>query len=253
MHRPVAEEIIAKLNTAGALERRFARLADIVPLWLPAAPLEQPGGKGVFSHLLSRASKPAKQLDVPPVVMTWDKFAKTVLPTAEAIELLVANGPESYAALVTAKSPDAPPIIQWDREHDRNPVTWYVYNGGSKPARWGLKPGAFHPVSAITYQPPMWRDPAKFGHFGQKVFFLLSGATDREYTNSGGFFPSFLKSEYHEIRATIEAYANSAVIAGKDEAEACGLCLQKGLSWKHSLRVTTTGGVRVVYQLDRWD
>lgn len=248
-----AEEIVATLKSAGALERRFARLADIVPLWLPAAPPAKSEQKGIFAHLKDRATKPAAQLDVPPVVITWDKFARTVLPTAEAIELLVSPSPQSYAALVTAKSPDAAPIVQWDRDDARNPVTWYVYHNGTPPARWGLKAGAYHPVSAVTYQPPMWGDPTRFGHFGQKVFFLLTGATDREYTNGGGLFPSFLRSEYHEIRATMEAYANSAVIDGKDEAEACGLCLQKGVTWTHSFRVTSKGGIRVVYTLDRWD
>lgn len=247
-----AEEIVAKLGAAGSLERRFARLSDIVPLWVPAPEKPAREERGVFSHLRERASATTWH-DVPPTVMTWDKFSRTVLPAAEGLEFLVPDRPDSYLGLVTAQNPDAPPIVQWDREGARNPVTWYLYVDGSAPARWNLKPGQFHPVTAVTYQPSMWGDAAKFPHHGQKVIFILKGAKDLEYTGGAGFFPSFLKSEYHEIRSTLEAYARSAVVAGKDDAEACGICLQKGTTWDYTFRVAGKGGVRLVYKLDRWD
>jgi hypothetical protein len=247
-----AEEIVAKLGAAGSLARRFARLADIVPLWLPAAEKPPREERGVFSHLRERSKAPTLH-DVPPVTMTWDKFARTILPNAEGIEFLVPDRNDSYLGLVTATNPDAPPIVQWDREGARNPVTWYLYVNGSAPARWNLKPNQFHPVTAVTYQPSMWGDAGKFPHHGQKVIFLLKGARDREYTGGAGFFPSFLKSEYHEIRSTLEAYARSAVVEGKDDAEACGICLQKGTTWDYTFRVASKGGVRLVYKLDRWD
>lgn len=247
-----AEEIVAKLGSAGALARRFARLADVRALWLPKPEKPAREERGVFSHLKAQAA-PAPALDVPPVTMTWDKFSRAVLPTAEAIEFFVADRPDAYIGLITAADPEAPPIVQWDHEGARNPVTWYVYVGGSAPARWNLAPGRFHPVTAITYQPSMWSGAGKFPHHGQKVIFLLKGAKDRDYVAGGGFFPSFLKSEYHEIRSTLEAHANSAVIAGKDDAEACGICLQKGTSWDYTFRVTARGGSRLVYKLDRWD
>ena len=51
----------------------------------------------------------------------------------------------------------------------------------------------------------------------------------------------------------MEAYAKRAVVAGKDEAEACGISLQKGSSWDHTVRVTTKDDVTLSYKLDRWD
>ena len=100
----------------------------------------------------------------------------------------------------------------------------------------------------------MWHDPERYTNQGQKVFFILAGARDTQYISGSGFFPEFLKSEYHPIRATIEAYAKQAVVAGKDEAEACGLGLAKGVAWNNQLfRVTAQGGVRLTYRLDRWD
>ena len=69
-----------------------------------------------------------------------------------------------------------------------------------------------------------------------------------------GFFPETLKSEFHPIRATLEAHVKSAVVADKDEAEACGICLSKGGTWTDCrFRVTARGGVKVIYSLDRWD
>ena len=99
----------------------------------------------------------------------------------------------------------------------------------------------------------MWSGKRTFAHQGEAVAFLLEGARDTEYTTGAGFFPSFLKSEFHEIRATMEAYAKDAVVAGKDEAEACGICLAKGGKWYLTFRVTSPGGARATFLLDRWD
>ena len=105
-----AEKIIARLKAEGALERRFAKLADIKTLWLPAsAKAEKKKKKGVFAHLLSEPKLAPGQIEAPAMTMTWDKFSKTVLPTAESIEYLVPDSNQSYVAMVTAKNADAPP------------------------------------------------------------------------------------------------------------------------------------------------
>jgi hypothetical protein len=247
-----AEKIVGQLRSAGALERRFARLADITPLWLPPPVKEQPQ-EGVFSHLKPKEKgKQHRPVEAPPVTMTWEKFARTVLPQAEAIEYLVPRPAQFYLALVTAKHPEAPPILQWDLEERRNPVSWYVYVRGSEAKRWGLKVGEYRAVTAVTLAPPMWHGGQKFAHHGEKAIFVLDGAKDLEYVTGAGFFPEFLKSEYHPIRATLEAYAKDAAVEGSLEAEACGICLQKGQGWDHTFRVTAKGG-RTTYKLDRWD
>lgn len=246
-----AEKIVAQLKAAGALERRFAKLGDIQTLWTPP-PAEPTEKTGVFSR--PKAREPSDpQFEVPQVSMTWDKFRRTVLPTAESIEFLVPSSDQPYMAMVTAQDPDAPPILQWDSQTERNPVTWYFYVNGSSPQRWNLEPGVYHPVTAVVLSPPLWGGSRRFAHHGEKVTFVLKGAWDREYVSGCGFFPEFLRSEYHEIRATMEAYAEGAVIAGKDEAEVCGIGLQKGVPLNFLFRVTARGGVRGTYKLDRWD
>ena len=249
-----AEKIIAKLKAQGSLERRFARLADVKTLWLPTPSKGEPAKAGVFSHLTPRGSaSPASEVEAPAVTMTWEKFSRAVLPTAERVEYYVPASNQPYLAMVTAKNLDAPPIIQWDCEGERNPVTWFFYANGTAPARWNLRAGVYHPVTAIALPPSMWSATRRFDHQGEKVFFLLEGAKDTEYLQGAGFFPEFLKSEFHEIRATIEAYARAAVIEGKDEAEACGLGLAKGSTWDQTFRVTAKRGERTLYKLDRWD
>ena len=248
-----AEKIIEQLESAGALERRFAKLADIVALWQPKL-TERPQGEGVFSHLKPKAGKSHAPVAPPTVTITWEKFARTVLPDAEHIEYLVPTSNQPYLGMVTAKRPDAPPIIQWDNETQRNPVTWYIYHGGSPPTQWNLKAGVHHPVTAVTLAPWMWHETSqKDSHHGASVVFLLDGAKDTTYTKGAGFFPEFLKSTYHSIRATIEAYAKNAVVEGKDDASACGIILSKGGTWNQVFRVTAKGGAQVEYKLDRWD
>lgn len=247
-----AERVIGELRAAGSLERRFATLADVRPMWSSSA-AGTPRAKGVFGHLVpAEKRRGATDLDTGPVVMTWEKFARTVLTAAEGIEFEVPAAAVNYGAMVTAANPDAPPIVQWDNPARRNPVTWYVYVDGSAPARWGLRPGEYRRVTAVVPHPATWYVEADRTGREQAVMFALAGAKDTSYTSGAGFFPEFLRSELHEIRKTLEAYAKDAVVAGKDEAKVCGLILAKGGTLGHTFRVTS-GGIRTRYTLDRWD
>ncbi len=249
-----AEKIVEQLQTAGALERRFAKLEDLQALWVPY-PVKPPVERtGIFGHLKTGKINTQKQIDIPPIVMTWAKFARTILPTAKTIEYFVPASKQAYMALVTAKNPEAPPIIQWDTLECRNPVTWYFYSGGSLPRDWNLRSDGYCPITAIVLQPSMWNNPENFVHKGEKAFLILQNAKDKQYHQGAGFFPESLKSEYHGIRSTMEAYARNAVLEGKDDATACGIGLQKGSNWDLiRLRVTSQDNMQVSYQLDRWD
>lgn len=79
-------------------------------------------------------------MNVPPVTMTWRKFMETVLPLAEEIEYQV-KSVDNFSAILTASYEDAPPILQWDKEEQRNPFSWYVYSGGSNASKWNVSTG----------------------------------------------------------------------------------------------------------------
>lgn len=245
-----AEEIVAKLGIANSLKRRYARLDELQKLWVPR--VEEPkSARGVFGGIKTKetVNKP-KPVIGDGGVMTWDKFSRTVLPNAKKIELMANYGRDSYAALVTAVDPEAPPIIQWDSEENRNPFSWYMYSSGSYPTDWNVKRGAWTEVTGIALQPNMWQPG--YDHQGKGVFFILKDCKDTN-NHSSGLFPEIMRGELREVRATIEAYSKQNPLAGDWEADACGLCYQAGnINWNCNLRVTTDIGVST-YKLDRWD
>lgn len=252
-----AEEIIAKLGMANSLKRRFARLEELKLLWRPTPERSNDISTGVFAGIKTKESRnKPNDLHIPKAtIMTWEKFRRTVLPNAKKIELAVTGNNNSYAALVTAEDPTAPPIIQWDIDDPitpfaRNPFNWYLYSGGSSPRMWNLIPG-YAEVTGITLQPNMYTPG--FDHQGKGVMFVLKDCKDK-YNKSLALFPETLKGELREIRSVIEEYSRVNKLSGIEEASACGLLLQESNrgNWDCLLKVTTDVGVSM-YKLDRWD
>ena len=244
-----AEKVVAALGSARAFERRYARLDEIQAIWRPQQESQPAAGGTMFGHLRHGSLSAAQQ--IPAVTMTWEKFARTVLNGAEKIEALVpSRGP--FVGMVTATDPSAPPILQWDQDDRRNPVSWYLYSGGSYAHNWNVRDGTFVAVNAISQLPSMWSGGHE--HQGCGVILVLDGCRDTGGSAGLCLFPEILKSEYREIRHTIEAYSHSRKLTGADEAGACGLDLRKGGKWNQRVRVTNNGGKTVaLYDLDRWD
>lgn len=242
-----AEALVEKLGIGPSLERRFARIDELATVWLPAVD-EKPASGGVFGHLQPKnAAGSIRSVDLPPVTMTWEKFARTVLSTAAKIEVAVpSHGP--FIALTTAVNAEAPPILKWDRDDERNPVAWYVYPGGSPAAQWGLQPG-WAKVTAITTLPPMWGSRPS-AYLGEGMVLVIDGARDTTNT-SNALFPECLKDDFHGVRATIEAYSKAARLSGREEASACGYDLRKGHT-RCSLRALVNGAWST-FNIDRWD
>lgn len=246
-----AEKLVEKMGITASLRRRFARLDEIEAIWSPAPPKDAAQSGGVFSHLQPKSAAPAiGGKNMPAVVMTWDKFQRTVLPEALEIEFFVTHGNNNYTALVTAVDLDAPPILQWDKEDQRNPVSWYVWHGGSSAAQWGLVGGRFQRVSAVTLKPSMWHGGNE--HQGAGVVFILDGAKESRTDAGLALFPETLKSELREISSTIEAFSRNGKLEGVEDASACGIALMKGGNWNARFRVLSATST-VEYKLDRWD
>lgn len=238
-----AEKVMAQLGAAGALARRYARLDEIEAIWRQGADASMPAEGGVFAHLKPKAAEPAKSI-APPAVMTWEKFARTVLPNANRLQVMVPNH-GNFTGTATAVNADAPPIIQWDSEDRRNPFSWYVYDGGSAASQWGLKPGWCN-APAVMLRPHMWHG-AKFPHQGVGAVFVLEGARDTREAHAC-LFPETMKSEFHGIRSVIEAHSRATVMQGRDEASANGIDVIGA-----TVRVTPHKGPLTDYRIDRWD
>lgn len=228
-----AETIIQQMEAAGSLQRRYCVRADVTEtLWSKSeAKTVAPTALTVFGHIQpkQKATPQPQTYDVPAQTMTWEKFARTLLTDASSIELHVPQKAQ-LAALVTAVNPESPPILQWD-----NPVSIYAAQGQT--ASWNLRPGEWASVDFITSMPYHWSGNAAPN---QKpgVLLALQGCRDVNRTSGGGFLPEFLRSEYREIRASLDAYARQAAVAGRDTAQACGLALMKTSDVAH--RPTTT-------------
>ncbi|MGG1147087.1 hypothetical protein [Bacillus wiedmannii] len=123
-----AEKIVAKLGIEPSLQRRYARFGELPHfLWMNNDTVNRLKGEqargGVFGHLTPREKTQSNVMTLPTSVMTWEKFQRTVMPTADKMEVLVDN-PNRLMALVTAMDKTAPNILRWD-----NTFSWY-YHGG---------------------------------------------------------------------------------------------------------------------------
>lgn len=247
-----AEKLVEKLGVGPSLVRRFARLEELQTVWLPAPTSEAaPAAGGVFGHLKPKGSEPAPSMTAPPQVMTWAKFSSSILPEAKALEFWVPSS-GNFTAILTAANADAPPILQWDNEQQRNPFSTYVYHRGSAASRWGLSPGGFLSVTGIVLQPHQWFG-GTFAHQGRGVILVLAGAVDSFDDAGNAIFPETLKSELHAIRSTVEAYSRTAKIQGRDQASACGYGISANGPADVRLRVTNAHGVRSEVRIDRWE
>ena len=240
-----AEALVAKLGIAPALERRFARVDEVQTIWTPTAHQEKAKAGGVFGHLKSKDAQSGvpPSVDIPAVTMTWDKFARTVLPNAERMDIHVPRH-GNFEAYLTAVNADAPIIFKWG-----HPVSSYVYQGGSPATQWNLRGGVWTPIAAITPTPNMWGTPKT--HLGEGVLLVIDGAIDTRTGQGNALFPECLGDELHAVRATIEAYSKSAEIMRGEGPFACGYSLRKNHA-RCTLRVFASG-VWQAYQIDRWD
>lgn len=241
-----AERVVERLGIANSLKRRIARVEELKLVWTPQAdaPADKPGS--VFGNLMAERS--AAPMSATEQVITWVKFAATVLPGARKIEAKL-GGNQNFGAITTAADPDAPPILQWDTEGERNPFSWYLWINGTTPTQWRLPSSGWIEATGVALRPSMWSGEEMHSHHGKGALIALKGA--RETRNPGlALFPECLKTDLHAIRSTIEAFSKRGELAGLDEGSACGLLV--GDSMPTVLRVTTAIG-RMTYSIDRWD
>lgn len=249
-----ANKLVEELESAGAFKRRFARLEDVAhrAIWLPKTfKKEVLPADSLFSAVRARPGKlPESNLMPIPgyALMTWVKFRDTVLPNAAKIEYLPHWGTQNFVGMLTAADPTAPPILRWDKEDDRNPVSLYMYALGSNAGDWGLRAASKVQVNAIMTRPGEWTTPDRSD---AGMVFVLEGAVDRKGPGLA-LFPETLKSEYHGVRAAIEALNATRQPTGIGSAN--GIFFSEKAPWVGAkFTVTNRDGTSRDYQIDRWD
>lgn len=244
-----AEKLVAELGVAPAFARRFANPTDIpaaMKLWEPtAAPVANKEASGIFSHLKENKSAP---FITAPSAITWDKFNRTVLPTAKKIYARSTAYSLPFVVFTTAVDYSAPPILQWDTEAFRNPIAWYCWYGGRSADYFGLENGAVYEITQVIAFPSNLSESYTRD---KRVAFIVKGAN--ETRNGGaGLFPEFLKSELHGIRAVVEAHSNKSSLSGLMEKDhVVGLAVPSVTSI--IIRVFTADNIATEYIIDRWD
>lgn len=253
-----AEKLVQKLGIERSLERRFARLDELKrvnAIWLPRPMPEQHGGSGVFAHVRTKTPRHPQEavppVNTPAVPMTWEKFSRTVLSTEPAeIEILVPYS-AGFFAMTTAAHADAPPILKWDQEGERNPFATYTYVRPMPASSWGLISGRYVELTGIFPHPNLWGSNPQ-PHLGQGVLLVIDGCKDSQKNQGNALFPDILKAELHGARATIESYSKTAKFSGHEDASVAGLTIGSANAGQ-TLRTRAGNGVWNYYTIDRWD
>lgn len=199
-----AEKLVEQLGIKSALMRRLANPGDIpegVKIWTPKNTTRKTGG--VFDILRCKDEDIAAKIESGR--MTWAKFERDILPTANEIAVRVPTM-GNFTILCTAVDSQAKPIMRWDEEGPvRNPFNWYVWHGGSPADQHYLSRG-WTKVYAITDRACNWLHP--HAGFPPSRWFFLEGAGERR-TAGSALFPECIRTDLHEVRSVIERYSKT--------------------------------------------
>lgn len=250
-----AEKLVEKLGIERSLHRRWAQWSDIAPYLIWREHMKHPvPTHGVFGHITPRekAGRPPESLLPGATNITWEKFSRTIMPHADAIDLWVPPRGR-FTAFTAASHHDAPPILKWDSQDQRyrNTVAWYCYHNGSTAVQWGLQQNTWARINGIVPFPTMWGEKPK-PHLGEGVLLVIDGAQDQQTGQGNALFPECLIQELYAARSTIEAYSRSAQLEGR-ESMVAGYDVRCGENLENCTVRVLANGLWSTYNIDRWD
>lgn len=218
-----------------ALERRFARLDEVKAFWR-------------YGRKILRGND---LLNIPPAkTMSWMQFLdRGVEDFSQAVEAIdIAVPPTAYfIGLTTAANAEAPLIIKWDREEERNPFAWFVYSQPTQAGQWGLTPYKWTAIDAIVRLPSMWT--VEHPEVGDGYVLIARGARDKGIKTMA-LYPPFIRDSLYPAIEEIQALTQHPLL-GYNSASACGFDVRPGLTFPISLRVRSHG-VWEMIDIDRW-
>ncbi|OAX81555.1 hypothetical protein ACJ72_04099 [Emergomyces africanus] len=275
----VAEKLFEELGlTKNDMARKYLGLCDIPEkIYMfrdihvkPKAPKkEKKEQAGIFANVIPRSTPKSKakkdenstEID-PPKSISFSHFAHTILPTAKKLEIQVEE--KEYIYFLITGHPGSKPLMQWHTKD--NLVSPFTSTNPVSTRKYNLKTG-WNQVNAVFPFPHLWDAlPA-----AKKFPLLPSGAPEfKHYHGKHGFrylvcldsieekmkrvglclFPSMLKSEFHPVRATIEAYSRAGAIEEPPDNYVGGISVSRSSSThtKRLYRVTDEYGDKKVYE-----
>jgi len=238
-----ADKLVDRLGLARSFERRYASVAELSDLsvWSPspAGVARQAPTSGLFGGSLPARRAPAP-VQGSSKTMSWAKFERTMLSSADKIEMRVTRDARNYGAYVTAVHAEAPLLFQWG-----NHVSWYVYTPSSLPSRFSLTPGMVELTSVLTRPCP--GDP----NWGEARLLALKGARDNHHSGLA-LFPEIIRSDLKGFRATIEEFSKRGRVQRQAGENAAGLLISDREFLAFDLHVTI-GSTVVMVTIDRFE
>lgn len=218
--KAVAEKVFEDLGIGSALGRRTASFEEIpkeVMIWLPKveAPVEK---KSLFGDLPSKDE--TKKQDLPVVVsgsMSWARFTRTMLDTADKIQVQIGNAIPGHQ-VTTSLDPESKPIFMWDYPEDRNRFSWVTTQRSTPPSAWGTSHLKMVEILGISHFPSTWsqsdNEKMKDLGFGQRslhnmpegVFLFMKGLSYKHVEAVPGLFPPIIRRDLHGVRSVISSY-----------------------------------------------
>lgn len=250
-----AEELINELGLEKSLERRFANIDELTYLWKPEQKEDNNKSEGIFSHLLDKETikRDSEKLNLQLSItrITWAKFRRDILPKVKSMKIKVPMACRYFTCFTTALYEDAKPILKYDKEDNRNPISSYMYCLTTSASDWNLDGGRYYDVYGITTRADEY---CKSINEIKNVIFTIKGMKDLRCVNKNvgnALFPELLIPELHEIRSTIEAYSKSAKLHDYDKYSACGIILNNNQYTE--LKVDLGNGIVSNYIIDRFE
>jgi hypothetical protein len=194
----------------------------------------KPKSPGLFSSLLPiRSSQLQTKTETPaydaaPIKeITFRHFALRILPTAQTIHILPTSK-DTMPYFFTRGLQNTKPLFAFHTPNSHT-ASWYTW-GSRGPLSQANLSAQYTTLKAIITFPHMWDfispldalddskcEEFKFKRHGIRYLFVLEGAKEM-YDQELGLFPELLKSEFHGVRSTIEAFSKRGWV-GQPEGE----------------------------------
>ena len=257
-----AEKFFSARALAHSLRRRYLKPSELRGIiWKAESNRTLPDGKtmkhevdtSLFAELRCVNGQRRGRMDLQCAAvlsMSWNRFRKNIIPEAMGIYIKNMSPLQRYpfAGLLTAAVNTAPPLLRWDTEESRNPVSWYVRTHGGYPKDWNCRHSDMK-ITHIVDLPYKWG--AFDGHFKQEgVILILESCYDKTKVPLS-LFPEILKGELNPVRSVIENYSKIHTVEGLSKNQAAGILLTGDnpltleVTMKHETKMTVT--------IDRWD
>ena len=245
-----ATKLIEELGLEKSFERRHATLKDIQKFitWKPEKIEKVVPTKGLFDKLKNNDSQKATDINLPVLVtMTYEKFKEKIIPTAVSIKFTPGNF-AGFCNLVTAVHEDAKPILRYDKEENRNPVSILTYRNHNalRTELWNLKSGT--EVEVIAVMPIITN--YNTGESNADIFILKDCYDNR--TLGLGLFPEIVLSALYPVRKVIEQFSNTTDLTETEEKGIAGLALSRDIKeCNYLFKVKDKDGVVKTILIDR--